>query len=616
MLKRRVVTGAWCVVAGLLVAGSADARHPTGDLDRGASPPGVTVTGITYTVTFDSATAVDRTIRVEMSFRTDDAAPVLLSLPAWTPGSYELDNFARHIRNFEASAGGVDIRWDKVDYDTWTVHPTGSSEVTVRFDYRADTMDVGMAWSAPDFAFFNGTNLFLYPEGMGYEFPARVTVVTEPGWKVATGLTYAGRGFEYSAETYHELVDMPTFIGKFELDSARIGDAWYRLATYPVGALSGDARATAWQQIQDMVPPMEAVFGETPWETYTVMAVFDENFGGGSALEHSNSHLGTYSTQFVGSPILALVVAHETFHAWNVKRMRPAEMVPYEYGHPQPTGLLWVSEGITDYYADLALVRSGIIPPQFFYQITQGKIQNVATSSPVALEDASLSTWIEPDDGTAFIYYPKGSLAGLMLDILIREATDNRASLDDVMRDIYVSTYKQGRGFTDADWWEAVRRHAGGRSFDEFYDRYIDGRAAYPWETILPLAGLSLVADTTSAPRIGVSISEDSTGVVVDDIVPGSAAADAGIRPGDYLRQLGAVTVENLQFGVQYRSRYGNDAEGTMVQVVVLRDGTEVELDMELRFTETVTRSLREDSDAPARAVRIRNGILEGTTDR
>ena len=615
MTKGSLRTGLWCVVASVLAVGPADARHRSPGVGDGSMPAGGAVSGIAYTVTFDSASAAERTIRVEMSFRTDDAAPVVLSLPAWTPGSYALDNFARHIRNFEASAGGSDIRWDKVDYDTWTVHPTGSGEVTVRFDYRADTMDVGMAWSAPDFTFYNGTNLYLYPEGMEYGFPARVTVRTEPGWRVATGLTHEGRGREFSADTYHELVDMPTFIGAFEIDSARVGDAWYRLATYPVGALSGDARETAWQQIRDMMPPMQDVFGETPWDTYTVMAVFDEDFGGGSALEHSNSYLGTYSTRFVGSPILALITAHEIFHAWNVKRMRPAEMVPYDYDRPQPTGLLWVSEGITDYYADLALVRGGVIPPAFFYQLTQGKIANVASTPAVALEDASLSTWIQPDDGTAYIYYDKGSLVGLMLDILIRDATDNRASLDDVMRDIYAGTFKEGRGFTDADWWEAVHRRAGGRSFEEFYERYIDGRDPYPWEIILPLAGLELVADTTSAPRIGVLVSEDSAGVRVDDVVPGSAAADAGMRAGDYLRQLGDVTVENIQFGASYRGRYGEDPDGTPVHVVVVRDDAEVELDMELRFAENITRSVREDPDASDRATRIRTGILEGTTD-
>ena len=461
------------------------------------------VSDIRYEVTFDSEAAARGVIAVSMSFRTPDSEPVRLSLPAWTPGSYEMDNFARHILDFSASADGEEIRWDKTDFDTWRVFPPGPGTITVRFDYRADTLDTGMSWSAPDFAYFNGTNLFLYPEGQGFNFPASLTIRTEPDWKVATGMASAPEPGRYSAPNYHDLVDMPTFIGAFDLDSTRVEGRWYRLATYPAGALAGERRTELWRQIKDIIPPMAAVFEETPWNTYTIMAVFPPDFPGGSALEHQNSHLGLYTPGIIGNPILPLVIAHEMFHAWNVKRLRPAAMVPYAYDREQPTTLLWVSEGITDYYADLAMVRGGVVPAELFFQITGGKISQVNNTVPVALEDASLSTWIEPDDGTAFIYYPKGSLAGLMLDILIRDATDNRRSLDDVMRDLYRTTYKDGAGFTEEQFWAAVRKAAGGRAFDEFEAAYIDGREPYPWEEVLPLAALKLEARTTERPLIG-----------------------------------------------------------------------------------------------------------------
>ena len=136
-----------------------------------------------------------------------------------------------------------------------------------------------------------------------------------------------------------------------------------------------------------------------------------------------------------------------------MKRLRPADLWPYRYDAPQPTAWLWVSEGITDYYADLAEVRGGLVADTGFYGLTAGKMNEVEAAGPVALEDASLNTWVHPVDGTAYIYYPKGSLAGFMLDVMIREASDNRRSLDDVMRDLYRTTYKLGRGFTSDDWW-------------------------------------------------------------------------------------------------------------------------------------------------------------------
>ena len=284
-----------------------------------------------------------------------------------------------------------------------------------------------------------------------------------------------------------------------------------------------------------MIPAEAAVFEETPWPHYTVMMIFDSAYGGGSALEHTNSHVGIYSSDFIGNPILASITAHEIFHAWNVKRLRPADMVPYRYDRSEPTPWLWVSEGITDYYADLAILRGGITTPEMFLGQTEDKIAKVTEAPPTALEDASLSTWIHPIDGTEYLYYPKGSLAGFMLDVMIRDASDNRQSLDDVMRQLYRSTYKAGRGFTAADWWRAVSKAAGGKSFDEFSQKYVDGREPYPWDQVLPLAGLRVAQDTVREARLGIGTTLDSTGrVTVATVEPGGAARTRASNPATY----------------------------------------------------------------------------------
>jgi len=372
-----------------------------------------------------------------------------------------------------------------------------------------------------------------------------------------------------------------------------------------------------WQQIREMMPVMSAVFDETPWQTYTIEMVFPEGFGGGSALEHRNSHLGIYAPEILGmvgaNPTLASVVAHETFHAWNVKRLRPAQMVPYDYSRPQPTELLWVSEGITDYYADLALVRGGTVTPEAFYAITSNKINQVDNTPPVALEDASLTTWIQPQDGTAYIYYPKGSLAGFLLDILIRDGSDNQHSLDDVMRQLYQTTYERGRGFTTEQWWQAVAAAGGDRSFDWFARRHVNGREPFPWDAVLPLAGLALQTDTTP-PRafIGITTAQDDNGIRITSVTPGSSAEEAGIQPGDYLRRVGEVTVQDAQFGANFRQRYANEPEGTPLAIVVQRAGADVTLSTHLRFVEDVVRRIVADESAGEKAVRVREGILTG----
>ncbi|HET9480623.1 MAG TPA: hypothetical protein VFP98_02615, partial [Candidatus Polarisedimenticolia bacterium] len=343
-----------------------------------AAPRSAPLANLRYEIAFDSASAAQRTMKVTVAFDVTGPGPVLLSFPAWTPGAYEITNFARWISGFEAMAGGKALDWDKLDYDTYRLNPRGARSIAVRYDYRADTLDNAMAWSRPDFVFFNGTNVLPYPEGRGFTFPATVTVKTQPGWLVATGMSSAPTPGSYREGNYHDLVDKPFFIGRMDVDSQQVDGKWNRLATYPAGAMTGPARALLWDQIARMMPPMAAVFQETPWDTYTTLLVFNPELGGGSALEHGNSHVGIYNPGFIGNPLLASITAHEIFHAWNVKRMRPADLWPYDYDEPQETPWLWVSEGITDYYADLALVRGGVVDSTVFFGLTAEKVQRVA----------------------------------------------------------------------------------------------------------------------------------------------------------------------------------------------------------------------------------------------
>jgi predicted metalloprotease with PDZ domain len=549
-----------------------------------------------------------------MSFDVKGPGEVVLSLPSWTPGAYEVSNYARYVSLFTPLGDGVLLGWDKLDYDTWRIRTDGKKALVVSFDFLADSLDNAFAWTRPDFAFFNGTNLFLYPEGRGTDFAASVTIRTQPGWKVATGMRRGPDAGSYGEKNYHDLVDMPFLIGVFDYDSMKVGNKWARLATYPAGQMAGGTRDSIWHDIARMIPAESAVFQEAPWDNYTTMMVFDKNFGGGSALEHQASHLGIYTPQLIGSPILSSITAHEMFHSWNVKRMRPAEMVPYRYDVAEPTPWLWVSEGITDYYADLTMVRGGIVDSAAFLETTAGKIANVDQSVPVALEDASLSTWIHPTDGTGYLYYPKGSLAGLMLDIIIRDGSDNKQSLDDVMRSVYRSTYKSGKGFGAADWWGAVVKASGGKSFQEFYTKYVDGREPYPWATLLPLAGLRTVSDTVMQPRLGVSSTADSSGIHVTQIAPGSSAMEAGVQVGDILVGIGDMTLHNdNDFGPAFRQKYATRA-GEELDYTVLRGGQTLVLKGKVKIVPIVTSGIAADPAATPKAARIRHGILTGTT--
>lgn len=570
------------------------------------------LTDIHYDVIFTSANAAQRQVRSAMTFTVGGLAPVVLSLPAWTPGAYEISNFARNVLNFSAEEAGQTLDWDKLDPDTWRVRPSGVGQVTVKFDYMADDLDNANTWSRPDFLFFNGTNLFLYPEGRGFDFSAAVSIATEPGWKIVTGMTSSGP-HRYSATNYHDLVDMPFFIGRFDVDSAQISGSWVRFASYPAGSVSGEGRRAVWDALKKVIPPEVSVFGEVPWTNYSILQIADPTYGGGSGLEHQSSHVDVLATGMLGSPGLPSLYAHEIFHAWNVKRLRPADMYPYRYDRPQPTALLWISEGITDYYSDLAQVRGGTVDAAGFYALTDDKIGQVAASPPVALEDASLSTWIHPRDGSGYIYYPKGSLAGFVLDVMIRNATDNRSSLDHVMREMYTNAYKNDRGFTSDEWWGAVTRAANGKSFTDFYARYIDGREPYPWDAVLPLAGLRLARDTIREPRVGISTIQDSSGIHVMDVAAGSPAGDAGVQVGDDLITIGGIGADDPLWAEKFRARYAASREGTELPIRVRRDGREQTLTARLHFGVRVVSHIAEDPRASAKARRVREGLLHGT---
>ena len=571
------------------------------------------ITDVSYDVTFTRANAERRQVSSVMTFTVGGREPVLLSLPKWTPGAYEIDNFARDVANFAAEEAGSALSWDKIDPDTWRIRPRSVGQVTVRFDYLADSLDNANTWARPDFLLFNGTNLFLYAEGRALDFPSSVTVNTEAGWKVVTGMTAAGQ-HRYTAPNYHDLVDMPFFVGQFDIDSTQISGTWVRFATYPSGSVTGGPRTAVWEALKRVIPAHVKVFGEVPWTTYSVLQIADPSYSGGSGLEHQNSHVDVLGPGMIGTPVMPSLYAHEIFHAWNVKRLRPSDLWPYRYDEEQPTPLLWISEGITDYYADLAEVRGGIVDPNGFYALTSDKMSQVEALPATSLEDASLSTWIHPRDGTEYIYYPKGSLAGLLIDIMIRDASDNHASLDNVMRALYNAAYKNGRGFTSDEWWATVTKLANGKSFTDFYARYIDGREPFPYDRVFPLAGLRVARDTTRVPQLGIASLQDSSGLHVTQVIPESAAALAGVEPGDQLISVGGIGADDPEWTDKFRTRYARQAEGTELAVVVKREGVEKTLSAHLHFVLRVDSRLVEDPRASSKARRVRDGILRGTT--
>jgi predicted metalloprotease with PDZ domain len=579
-----------------------------------AQPPRISapISNISYEITADSSAVGRRQLGVAMSFTVAGTAPVILALPAWSPGHYTLLWFARRVSQFSVESNGAPLDWRKLDFQTWEIKPRSAGTVRVTFNYLADAVDRAVAWTAPNFAFFNGTNLFLYPAGRGFNWPARVSVHTEASWRVATEMDPAPGTNNFTAANYHDLTDMPFYVGRFAIDSTQITGKWVRLAFYPAASLTAARRDRTFAWLQKFVPAHTAVFGEMPFRNYTIFQRSDTLVNGGG-LEHQSSQVDEVATSQLDAPYLPGLYSHEFFHTWNVKRLRPADLVPYRYDDAQPTTWLWVSEGVTDYYGPLALVRGGVYDSTGFFDAIAGDIASVATAPPTAVSDASLASWINPTDGSSGLYYPKGGLTGFILDVMIRDATDNRASLDNVMRRLYNATYKRGKGFTSGDWWGEVSRAAGGKSFTEFARRYVDGREPLPVDSVLSLAGLRSQSDTIREPRLGVSPTTDSAGVSVAQLSPTGAAAAAGAHTGDRFVSIGDVMISNDDSFDKFRARYAGTTMTTL-PLVVRRGGETITLQLPVRLAMRVQTRVLPIPNASEKAVRIRSGTLRALT--
>jgi len=583
--------------------------HPLSAQPSRISAP---ITDIRYEITADSSAVGRGQLGVSMSFHVSGTSPVVLAIPAWSPGHYVLLWFARRMSQLSVESNGTQLAWKKLDYQTWEIIPRSAGTVRVSFKYLADAVDRAVAWTAPNFAFFNGTNLFLYPVGRGFNWPAQVSIHTEPAWRIATGMDPAPGTNNFTASNYHDLTDMPFYVGRFAIDSTQIAGKWIRLAFYPAASLTTARRDRTFGWLGKIFPAHIAVFGEAPFRNYTVFQRSDTLVNGGG-LEHQSSQIDEVITSGLDANYLPNLYSHEAFHAWNVKRLRPADMVPYRYDDAQPTTWLWVSEGVTDYYGALALVRGGIDDSTAFFSFIADEIASIAGAPPTAVSDASLSPWISPTDGSGGLYYPKGGFIGFLLDIMIRDATNNRSSLDNVMRTLYNESYKRGKGFTGADWWREVSRAAGGKPFAEFARRYVDGREPLPSDSVLRLAGLESRSDTTREPRLGISTATDSAGVLVTGVTPGGAASAAGLRAGDRVVSIGDVAITNDDSFAAFRSRYAGTTL-TALPLLIRRGSQSITLQLPVRLFTRVQTRVSPITGAPEKAVRIRIGILNGST--
>ncbi|WP_460925206.1 M61 family metallopeptidase [Pontibacter brevis] len=500
------------------------------------------------------------------------------TLPVWAPGSYLVREFAKNVESFEATdKAGKALRSEKIDKNTWRVYSNRADVVRAKYDVYAYELSVRTSYLDASHGYVNGTSVFMYPEG--YENLSG-TLVVKPyqGWnKVSTGLKSTGK-FTYTFPNYDILADSPLEIGNHEVYTFTAAGVPHEVAMYGEGNYVPDRLMADMKKI---VEEAVTVIGELPVERY-VFIVHNLNRGGGG-LEHLNSTTlqtsrWNYGTEAGYNGFLSLV-AHEYFHLWNVKRLRPLALGPFNYNQENYTDLLWVSEGITSFYDDLIVRRAGFTTPQRYLDVVAGSITSVENTPGNKIQtvaEASFDAWIkyyrrnENSNNAEVSYYTKGGVLGQLLNMEIMEATNGDKSLDDVMRYMYKRYYKQlNRGFKEAEFKEALEK-VSGRNMDAFFRNYVNGTATPDYNEYFDAAGLRLVNmnEGSNLPSWGATTAVSDGKVTVRGVNRGSSAYEGGLNVDDEI-----IAVNGYRVGNDLDRYVGGLRVGDTAEVLITRDG-------------------------------------------
>jgi predicted metalloprotease with PDZ domain len=470
----------------------------------------------------------DHLFDIGITFKAREAETAL-TLPAWRPGRYLIQNYAANVREWSATGRrGRTLEIRKTAKSSWVVRSEAGETVSVRYRYFAGVLDAGSSFLDETEAYFNGSNLFMMVADRRGE-PLALDIHTPAGWSVETQL--ARRGDAWIARDYDHLIDSPAIVSPsirshvFDESGATI-----HLIFQNAEGISTEALA---EPMRKIVRQQAALFGGLPLHDYRFLFHVGDRWHG---VEHEDSD---------GWDQTLSIASHELFHLWNVKRILPAAFSPYDYSRETPTRLLWAMEGITSYYGDLSLVRAGVWSEQRYLEHLAREIE-VLESAParahLSLAQASFDAWLqEPaamhDRPNAFYsFYTKGELVAALLDLEIRVRTGDRCSLDQVMKALWDEYGARRRGLPEYGI-EKVVRKVTKCDFADFFARCVDGTELRPYDDAFAAAGLTLRREPRNAGRrsLGVRVRCRDGGLYLEAVMEGGAGRRAGLLAGDEL---------------------------------------------------------------------------------
>jgi predicted metalloprotease with PDZ domain len=519
-------------------------------------------------------------------------------MPVWTPGSYLIREFERHVQDFTARDGsGRVLEWTKINKNSWRIRTNGSSQWVLTYRVYANELTVRTNELSSEHAFWNNAALLMYLE-KSLMHPVTVHVNPAPGWKVATGLpAVPGEKNTFEAENFDLLYDSPFEVSNFKQIDFMVRGVPHRIVIDGEGNYDP---ALMKAEVQKIVETEVAMFGDIPYHDYTFLLHLRPSGGGG--IEHLNStSLGFRRFGFsdaAGYRRFGELVAHEFFHLWNVKRIRPDALGPFDYTKENHTRLLWVAEGITEYYGQLMMRRAGLISDEAYLAHVAAQIQDVQNTPGrklMSAEEASFNAWIKeyrPDENSVnsqISYYDKGELLGMLLDLEIRRRSNNAKSLDDVMRILYTDFFKQNRNYTPADF-QRVCETAAGNSLEDFFARYVRGVDELPYNQVLAAAGLEIqqalapieqinnAGDIIRSAYLGAELEDSGEFVSVKNVRAGSPAYEQGLNAKDLIIAIDGERANTKRFLALLSAKRPSD----MVRLTLFRNDDVRTLDIKL----------------------------------
>ncbi|MGA9651272.1 M61 family metallopeptidase [Pedobacter sp.] len=572
---------------------------------------------IGFEVSFKEPQAHYADVQMNISGLAKDYIDV--KMPVWTPGSYLVREFEKSVEGFTASASGKALRVEKVRKNTWRVFSAKASNVKINYSIYAFEISVRTPFIDESHAFLSPTGIFMHPDGM-IKSPSTVKIIPFKTWsKVSTGLTpVAGKQFTYSAPDFDWLYDSPIEVGNQDTFEFMASGVRHEVAMYGGGNYDKEKLKVDMAKI---VEQATAVYGENP-NKYYLFIVHNFNRGGGG-LEHLNSTtLGAtrnaYNTAAGYKGFLSLV-AHEYHHLWNVKRLRPVALGPFDYDNENYTTNLWVAEGFTSYFENKYILRAGFEDPNGFVNGLAAATATVLNTPGAKVQSAASSSydaWIigyrpnENSKNNSISYYSKGEVIGILMDLEIINATKGAKSLDDVMKAMYLQCKTLKRGYTDAEF-KAMVEKISGISFTDFWAKYVNGVVDAEYVKYFGYAGVNVSTEnaTPDKPVTGAAAQLVNDGLSVSSTTRGSAAWDAGLNVNDVIISLDDVSVGDALSTIKLRTPavsleslpvVSKKNIGDVLKLKVKRDGIEREISLTLKANPSVRLKATIDENASA----------------